>query len=74
LVFAEKIAEKTWSKIKDTKHVDLGGSSSPTYSVHSDKPYYHVKPATTMKSSSKYQGEDQYMPPPQNLDDVLTPI
>jgi hypothetical protein len=50
--------------------VDLGGSSSPTYSVHSDKPYYHVKPATTLKSSSKYQGEDQY----QNLDDVLPPI
>ena len=65
----DKIAEKTWTKIKDTKHVDLG-SSSPTYSVHSDKPNYHVKPATTLKSTSKYQGEDQY----QNLDDVLPPI
>jgi hypothetical protein len=69
VTFVDKIAEKTWTKIKDTKHVDLG-SSSPTYSVHSDKPYYNVKPATTLKSTSKYQGEDQY----QNLDDVLPPI
>ena len=65
----DKIAEKTWTKIKDTKHVDLG-SSSPTYSVHSEKTYYHLKPTSTLKSTSKYQGEDQY----QNLDDLLPPI